>query len=73
MAWAEFLYTVVLRPRPLRSLANTMLRLIVKPELHIHGCVVALNPKDPVISGALTLGVYEKAETSSSALPAGLE
>ena len=63
MTAAEFLYTVVLRPRPLRSLANTVLRLLVRPELHIHGCVVALNPHDPVVSGALTLGVYEKAET----------
>jgi FkbM family methyltransferase len=59
---AEFIYTVLLRPRPLRSIANWALRRIIKPELHIHGCMVALNPNDPVISGALTLGKYENAE-----------
>jgi len=63
MTAAEFVYTVLLRPRPLKKLANSMLRLIVRPELHIHGAVVALNPDDPVVSGALTLGVYERAET----------
>lgn len=63
MTAAEFLYTVLLRPRPLKALANAVLRVIIKRELHIHGCVVALNPNDPVVSGALTMGVYEKAET----------
>ena len=63
MTAAEFIYTVLLRPRPLKALANRMLRLLVKPDLHIHGAVVALNPNDPVVSGALTLGVYERAET----------
>jgi FkbM family methyltransferase len=63
MTAAEFIYTVLLRPRPLKNLANSLLRLIVKPELRIHGAVVALNPADPVVSGALTLGVYERAET----------
>lgn len=63
MTAAEFVYTVLLRPRPLRLAANWALRLIIKPELRIHGCVVALNPNDPVVSGALMLGAYEKAET----------
>jgi FkbM family methyltransferase len=63
MTAAEFVYTVLLRPRALKNLANSMLRLIAKRELHIHGAVVALNPDDPVVSGALTLGVYERAET----------
>lgn len=63
MTAAEFIYTVLLRPRPLRWVANRALRLIIRPELRIHGCTVALNPHDPVVSGALTLGKYENAET----------
>ena len=32
-------------------------------QIEIHGATVVLNPTDPVVSGALHFGVYEKAET----------
>jgi FkbM family methyltransferase len=59
----EFTYTVLLRPKPLRACANAALRAIIPTETHVSGASIALNPRDPVVSGALTLGVYEKPET----------
>jgi FkbM family methyltransferase len=59
----EFIYTVVLRPPLLKKLANAVIRRVVPRTLKRNGVTVALNPKDPVISGALTLGVYELPET----------
>jgi FkbM family methyltransferase len=59
----EFIYTVVLRPPLLKRLANAVIRRIVPRTLSRHGAIIALNPNDPVISGALTLGVYERSET----------
>jgi FkbM family methyltransferase len=60
---AEFTYTVLLKPKPLRAAANSLLRAMVPTEVHVGSATVVLNPRDPVISGALALGVYEKAET----------
>jgi FkbM family methyltransferase len=63
MTVPEFIYTVILRPPPLRRLANRTLQAITLTMLRRHGAKIMLNPRDPVISGALTLGVYERAET----------
>lgn len=63
MTITEFIYTILLRPRPLRLMANRTLRAIVPPILHRHGAKISLNPRDPVVSGALTLNLYEHAET----------
>lgn len=60
---AEFIYTVVLRPKPLKILANAVILRIIPSRLNLDGAVVVLNPNDPVVSGALTFGVYEKPET----------
>lgn len=62
MSPSEFLYTVLLRPAPLRKLANAALRAILPEMARIHGAQIALNPRDPVVSGALTLRVYEREE-----------
>jgi FkbM family methyltransferase len=59
----EFAYTVLLRPKPLRACANAALRAIIPAETTVGGASIALNPRDPVVSGALTLGVYERPET----------
>ena len=64
MSVAEFLYTTVLAPKPLKAMANAVIRQCIPSRLERHGAVVVLNAKDPVVSGALTLGVYEKAETA---------
>ena len=59
----EFIYTVLLKPKPLRSAANACLRAILPETIQRHNAVIHLNPKDPVVSGALALHQYEKAET----------
>jgi FkbM family methyltransferase len=59
----EFIYTVILRPPRLKKLANAVIRRIVPRTLSRHGAIIVLNPNDPVVSGALTLGVYELPET----------
>jgi FkbM family methyltransferase len=60
---AEFVYTVLLKPAPLRGLANMVIRAIVPSRVRRNGAIVVLNPTDPVISAALTFSIYEKAET----------
>jgi FkbM family methyltransferase len=45
-------------------MANTILRWCIPARLERRGAVIVLNPDDPVISGALTFGVYERAETA---------
>lgn len=63
MGIAEFVYTVLLKPAPLRALANGVIRSIVPAQVRRNGAQIVLNPSDPVISAALTFSVYEKAET----------
>jgi FkbM family methyltransferase len=60
---SSFIYTVLLRPKPLRNLANRVIRSVIPPRLNVRGATVVLNPEDPVVSGALTFRVYERAET----------
>ena len=62
MTIAEFVYTVLLRPRPLRRAANATIRALLPESIRVGPATVWLNPDDPVISGALTLGVYERSE-----------
>jgi FkbM family methyltransferase len=64
MTLAEFAYTVLLRPKPLKKMANALLLTVIPGSICRHGARVVLNPRDPVISGALAFGVYEKAETA---------
>lgn len=64
MTAAEFTYTVLLKPYPLRVTANAILKAIIPRTARRCGAVLALNPNDPVVSGALTLNVYEKPETA---------
>jgi FkbM family methyltransferase len=59
---AEFVYTVLLKPRPLRLAANAAIRALLPQHVRVGAATVWLNPHDPVISGALTLGVYERGE-----------
>ena len=62
MTIAEFVYTVLLRPRPLRRAANATIRALLPRKVRVGAATVWINPEDPVISGALTLGVYERSE-----------
>ena len=63
MGIAEFVYTILLKPAPLRTLANTVIRAIVPSRVRRNGATVILNPADPVISAAVTFSVYERPET----------
>src|SRR5215472_8514925 len=62
MTLSEFIYTVVLKPRFIRTLVNKAILTIVPETIRVGRAVVCLNPRDPVVSGALTLGVYERPE-----------
>jgi len=59
----EFIYTVLLKPKPLRLMANATLRWMTPESLERHGARIFLNPRDPVVSGAMLLRVYERPET----------
>ncbi|WP_395739746.1 FkbM family methyltransferase [Prosthecobacter sp.] len=59
-SWITWIYTVLLRPKPLRMLAQWAVRtLFIKKEVQVHGVRLALNPQDAIVSGALSLGCYE--------------
>jgi FkbM family methyltransferase len=62
-AVVEFIYNVLLKPRPLRKAALTIMRAIIPRAVRRHDATILLNPRDPIISGALTLRVYETVET----------
>lgn len=59
----DFIYTVLLKPRILRHIANTVLSSLIPNHITIPEGIILLNKSDPVVSGALMLGVYEKFET----------
>jgi FkbM family methyltransferase len=59
---AEFVYTILLKPRLLRRAANAAIRASLPERIRVGEATVWLNPDDPVISGALTFGVYERGE-----------
>lgn len=60
---AEFVYCYLLRPWPLRQITNWTIRQLLPKQIQFGEAIVVLNPHDPVVSGALHFGVYEKAET----------
>ena len=57
-----WIYTSLLKPRPLRRWANGLLLRMIPQSVEINGVTVVLNPADPVVSSALALGVYESFE-----------
>lgn len=64
----EFIYTTILKPKPFRAITNFFISFLIKEKIEIPEGFVALNKKDHAISGAMTLGVYEKNESRLSAL-----
>ena len=61
---SEFLYTVVCRPAPIRWVVNRLILAFLPSSVRIGRADVLLNLHDPVVSGALAMGVYEKEEIS---------
>ena len=64
MSVSEFLYTVVCRPAPIRWVVNRLILTFLPKSVRIGRADILLNPHDPVVSGALAMGVYEKEEIS---------
>lgn len=62
MSITEFVYTSVLKPPLLKTIANKVILALLPRTVSIKNAKVVLNPNDPVVSGALTFGVYEKHE-----------
>src|SRR6478735_5671281 len=59
---AEFIYTRLLRPAPVRRVTNAILLSVIPNTVRVGRAIVHLNPSDPVISGALALRVFERRE-----------
>lgn len=62
MSLAQFIYTEVLKPRPLRVLTNAILLRIIPRVTRVGPATIHLDPEDPVLSGAVALNVYEPGE-----------
>lgn len=62
MSFAQFIYTEILKPKPLKALTNAILLRIIPESIQIGPATLHLDPDDPVVSGALTLHVYELSE-----------
>jgi FkbM family methyltransferase len=56
---ATFIYTVCLKPKPLRAMAQWMVKRIIPSRLTVDGVALVMNRDDAVVCGALTLGCYE--------------
>ncbi len=61
----EFLYTMILKSKLFQKMVNYLLLSIIPEKLSLSfGRILFLNKKDPVISSALSLNVYENFETT---------
>ncbi len=64
LAWmppgmAQYIFTVFLKPKFLRNLAQRVVRCFIPKRMRVRGVELALNQTDAVMSGALALGCYE--------------
>lgn len=60
----EFIYTTILKPKILKNTANHILKLVIPKEIELkEGVFLELDQSDPVASGAIALGVYERYES----------
>jgi len=62
MSFAEYIYTEVLKPKPLKAMANAILLRMIPESIQVGPATLHLDLTDPVISGALTLHVFEPSE-----------
>jgi FkbM family methyltransferase len=56
---AIYIYTVLLKPPPLRRLAQRVVKRLIPPVINFRGASLALNQQDAIVSGSLALGFYE--------------
>lgn len=57
---AFYIYTVLLRPPPLRRLAQSVIKQLIPATMDFRGSRIALNQNDAIVSGSLALGCYER-------------
>ena len=62
MSLAQYIYTEILKPKPLKALTNAILLRIIPESIQVGPATLYLDRSDPVVSGALTLHVYEHSE-----------
>lgn len=60
----EFVYEVVLKPRPLRVMTNAALRAACPSRKRLGSAWWTPNPNDPVVSGGAALGLYDRSGTA---------
>jgi FkbM family methyltransferase len=56
---AYYIYTVILKPKPLRRMAQSVIKRLIPPTIDFRGTRIALNQDDAIVSGSLALGCYE--------------
>jgi FkbM family methyltransferase len=56
---AYYIYTVILKPKLLRRMAQSMIKRLIPPTIDFRGTRIALNQDDAIVSGSLALGCYE--------------
>jgi FkbM family methyltransferase len=56
---AAYIYTVILKPKPLRALAQWVICKIIPAEILFREVRLVLNQRDAIVSGNLALGCYE--------------
>ena len=64
MSVAEFVYTVLFRPPWIKKLVNKLILRLLPKFVRVGDAVISINPRDPVVSGALAFRVYERNEIS---------
>lgn len=64
MSASEFVYTVLFHPRWIKNIINTLILRLLPKFVRVGEAVISINPRDPVVSGALALHVYERDEIS---------
>lgn len=56
---AYYIYTVILKPKLLRRMAQSVIKRLIPPTIDFRGTRIALNQDDAIVSGSLALGCYE--------------
>lgn len=56
---ATWIYTVLLKPAPIRKVAQKIICLFIPEEIETNGVTLVLNRDDPIVSGNIALGCYE--------------
>ncbi len=56
---AAFIYTVILKPKILRLIAQKIICMFIPEKINVKGASISLNKSDAIVSGNLALGCYE--------------